>query len=127
MGFHVCEFCHTDGKENRFSHLSSGDVNLTFANGHRWVMPDMILHYIADHRWQPPQEFINDVMTQPLSQHGRLQTRGISINEIFNGTRIGYLSGELTTGPVPADFIEKLEELMKLAAQSGNRAQTKGI
>ncbi|MFA5125183.1 MAG: hypothetical protein WC473_05190 [Patescibacteria group bacterium] len=128
MGFHICEYCRTSDKQkNHFPYLSSGEVNLTFANGRRWVMPDMILHYIVDHHWQPPQEFVSDVMSQPLSQHGRLQTRGMSIAKILDGTKIGYLSGALTTGSVPAGFIEKLKELMSLAIQFDNRAQTKGI
>lgn len=54
MGFHVCEYCGTNPQPKpRFSFLSSGDVTLVFGNGHMWEMPDMILHYVADHGWLP--------------------------------------------------------------------------
>lgn len=134
MGFHTCEYCVDKGIEPRFGHLSSGDVNLTFTNGDRWVMPDMILHYVADHNWPPPQKFIEDVMTGELAQCDRQQTRGMTLtaifenrNKIYEAVKVGYLSGSLTTGPVPEGFVEKLEELMKKAGAMGLRAQTKGF
>lgn len=126
MGFHVCEFCERGKTDtNRFNHLSSGDVNLTFTNGHRWVMPDMILHYVADHGWVPPDAFIDDVMDGELAAGDRRQTRGIG--DIFDATHIGYLSGPFERGSVPEGFVERLESLMHEAGLSGNRAQTKGL
>lgn len=130
MGFHACEFCDAVSvTKNKFNHLSTGDVNLTFANGHRWVMPDMILHYLADHDWLPPQEFINDVLGVELADSGRIQTRGImmSIGDIYQGQRIGYLVGSFERGVVPDGFAERLELLMKKAGDMGYRAQTKGL
>ena len=122
MGSHWCELC--DGSYNNSGNLfpktSSGDVNLTFENGHKWVMPDMILHYVADHKWQPPQEFVEDVMNGELLRCDRTQTRDM-------GFEVGYLSGEIIPGVVPEKFIENLESLMEIAAGFGMRAQTKGI
>ena len=122
MGSHWCELC--DGSYNNSGNLfpktSSGDVNLTFKNGHKWVMPDMILHYVADHKWQPPQEFVEDVMNGELLRCDRTQTRDM-------GFEVGYLSGEIIPGVVPEKFIENLESLMEIAAGFGMRAQTKGI
>lgn len=123
MGFHVCEFCpHESVGISRFKKTSSGDVTLTFTNSHKWVMPDMILHYVADHNWMPPQEFINDVMNGELADSGRIQTRGMSI-----GGRVGYLAGSFEQGTAPDGFVERLEKLMQQAGSRGNRAQTKGL
>ena len=83
MGWHTCEFCPQEPTETRFKNTSSGDVNLTFTNGHRWVMPDMILHYVADHSWLPPQDFMDDVINGELADSGRVQTRGMSIGEVL--------------------------------------------
>jgi hypothetical protein len=88
-------------------------------------MPDMILHYVADHNWQPPEEFVADVMNGTLEMGGRRQTRGVS--DLFDGaTKVGYLEGEIPKGSVPDGFVFKLESLMHQAAGAGNRAQTKG-
>jgi len=126
MGFHVCESCgRNPQKTNRYSHMSSGDVNLTFANGHSWTMPDMILHYVADHGWQPPDEFVYDVMNEILGSSDRVQTRGFAA--VYSGRRIGYLSGPITSVPVPDGFVDKLESLMETAKSSGMRAQTKSF
>ena len=120
MGFHLCTFCKPDA-QNRFSNISSGDVTLVFASGRSWEMPDMILHYVADHNWHPPGEFIRDVMNSQLIGGSRLQTKGLVV-------RIGYLvvlnSSEL--GSVPNGFIDRLKECMRLADEIGQRIQTRG-
>jgi hypothetical protein len=127
MGFHVCEYSHSG--DNRYPETSSGDVLLVFKNGHKWTMPDMILHYVADHGWQPPAEFVRDVMTQELNLEdvGRMQTRNFSIGDLFNGTRVGYLAGSFNAGHVPDGFIERLKKYMNQASLGGNRAQTKSL
>lgn len=125
MGFHICGACKGSSISRRFPNTSSGDVNLSFTNGRRWVMPDMILHYVADHGWQPPADFVADVMNGTLKTGGRRQTRGAD-NVFENATRMGYLEGAISTGSVPSGFAEKLESLMQQASDGGMRAQTKG-
>ncbi|MDO8558003.1 MAG: hypothetical protein Q7S09_02300 [bacterium] len=126
MGFHVCEYCTAETQaKNRFQRNSSGDVNLTFANGHRWVMPDMILHYVADHGWKAPAEFVDDVMNGEFTKSGHVQTRSMSLSDILTGTRVGYLTGPFEIGSVPDGFTEKLEKLMQQAGAAGLRLQTK--
>lgn len=121
MGFHACEYCPTGG-QGRYNHLSSGDVTLIFDSGCVWEMPDMILHYIADHGWQPPAEFVDDVMNCKLIGGERLQTKSP-----VTPTKIAYLNGPFTQGPVPNGFVEKLESLMHQAAREGNRVQYRGV
>lgn len=131
MGFHTCAFCSEDDG-NRFSRHSSGDTNLTFTNGNHWVVPDMILHYVADHNWLPLSEFIDDVMTGELKVCERRQTRNLNMSAIhdaiLDATKVGYLANEeFTFGPVPCGFVEKLEALMKQADGLDMRVQTKGV
>lgn len=118
MGFHICEYCRP-GSKGRYHNTSSGDVILKFDSGNIWEMPDMILHYIADHEFKPPVEFIEDVMNGRVTGSKRLQTKGLP-------RRVGYLSGNYAEGEVPAGFLEKLESLMIAAEHSGNRIQYRG-
>lgn len=116
MGFHVCEYC---GEAT-----SSGDVTMAFMNGHVWMMPDMILHYVADHGWLPPADFQGDVMAvQPIAML-RQQTKGVDVR------RVGYLSGpqiDWQQGPQLAPtFFLRLWSLMQRAARQGDRKQTRG-
>lgn len=115
VGFHICEYCKTTEK-SRYPITSSGDVTLVFDSGRAWQMPDMILHYVADHNWLPPAELIEDVMKKKMIDGERLQTKGIPTN-------VGYLSGPFETGRVPKYFVEKLESLMHQAERQGNRIQ----
>lgn len=117
MGFHVCEYCDSNPE------TSSGDVTMNFDNGHSYEAPDMLVHYVRDHEFQPPQQFVDDVLNTELVSGGRVQTRSPIGAE---PDRIGYLSGEYFKGPVPDSFVEKLERVMKLAADlTGGRTQTK--
>ncbi len=107
MGSHVCKYCNpSDSKANRYPMTSSEDVTLMFSTGRSWQMPDTILHYVVDHGWQPPADFIDDVMSRQLLGGHRVQTRTLLI-------KIGYLSGEFTQGPVPSGFVKKLESLLR--------------
>ena len=120
MGIHVCEYKHTG--ECWYPDVSSGDVVLEFANNNAWEMPDMILHYVRDHNYLPPLEFINDVMNQPYVGGVRYQTKSLSSRK---PVKVGYLSGEFTVGNVPAYFVERLESLMMKSERDGKRIQTR--
>ncbi len=130
MGFHVCEYCTQVSFSGRAKQpaLSSGDVSLFFADrgmGHQWVMPDMIVHYVRDHGYLPPQEFIDDMM---LGQHiigERWQTKGIS--SLTPTRQVGYLSGDFPHGVPPTGFLEKLQSLMQKEQDGGDRRQTRGM
>jgi hypothetical protein len=107
MGFHVCEYCLKKDKKT-----SSGTVYLNFGPGNHY----MILHYVKDHGYRPPVEFIEDVTNGRLIDSKRAQSKSISMP-------VGFLEGEFEKGEVPAGFIEKLEELMVGAELAGNRVQ----
>jgi hypothetical protein len=112
-GLHFCEYCMEEPvADPRFDITSSGDVTMEFSSGRIWVMPDMILHYVEDHKFLPEQEFVDDVMNGQLTGGERLQTKAAP-------RPIGYLEGPFPTGNVPEGFIERLEELMQLAEKLG--------
>ncbi|HYF05549.1 MAG TPA: hypothetical protein VEA59_05240 [Patescibacteria group bacterium] len=123
MGFHVCEYCPSEAQQiNKFSRHSSGDVTLKFAGGSIYTMPDMVLHYVGDHQWLPPAEFISDVMTKELALGSRLQTKSASAAP----KPVGYLHGTFSVGKVPPGFLDKLGKLMRRASLGGARRQTRG-
>ena len=120
MGFHICEYCPKDSSQPPAS--SSGDVTLEFANGHRYQAPDMLPHYVGEHGYCPPEQFVDDVLNTEFTGGNRRQTRSVAAPE-----PVGYLSGDYEKGPVPPLFLEKLERVMQLAAGLNERRQSKGI
>lgn len=116
MGFHICEYCPKGVRPA----TSSGDVFLTFTNGHSYVMPDMIVHYVQMHVYQPPQAFVDDVMSGALLYGERAQTKSLPV-------QVGYLSGDYPCGETPHLFVYVLAGMMTLAAEQGERRQTRGV
>lgn len=118
MGFHVCHLCNNDA--------SSGDITLRFSSGRAWVMPDMILHYIAEHGYMPPKEFQEDIWTSTMVESERIQTKGLQ-NE---PAKVGYLDSEQfnrwgSANQAQALLFMKLWQLIQIASQSGGRRQTR--
>ena len=66
-GFHVCPFC----KERRFGipveldgkslSLGSAEIEISDDQGRVYRAPDLIYHYITEHQYLPPPEFIQAV------------------------------------------------------------------
>lgn len=114
MGFHVCEYCREE--------TSSGDVTLAFDSGRTWVVPDMILHYVAEHGYQPSAFFVHDVTRETLRSGSRSQTKGVT-----EPIREGYLSGPFPSGAVPEGFFVALWRVMRQAERGGRRVQTRSF
>ena len=57
MGFHSCEFCDKSHNTGRFG-VPSGNI--------LFVAPTMIVHYVEQHRYAPPNEFVSAVLKSPL-------------------------------------------------------------
>lgn len=56
-GFHTCEFC---GRAH-------GTANFGVPAGERlFFSPEMIVHYVEEHRYTPPAEFIAAILASPL-------------------------------------------------------------
>ena len=125
MGFHVCEYCKDE--------ISSGDVTLDYGNGNVFQVPDMILHYIADHQYLPPEEFINIVRGCDLVNGRRVLTKSTATKvghlsgPFPTATKVGYLSGPFPTGLTPANFFESLWFDIRKATKMHQRRQTRGM
>jgi hypothetical protein len=66
-GFHVCPFCkerrsgvpmELDGK---FIYLGSAEIEITDQEGRTYVAPDLLFHYVTEHRYFPPPDFVRAV------------------------------------------------------------------
>ncbi len=57
-GFHGCEYCRGKAEGN-------GQIRVCHANGTWYASPQLIGHYVADHEYLPPADFI-DAVCDPL-------------------------------------------------------------
>lgn len=117
MGFHTCQFCEAAGEEH--PRTSSGDVRMTFTNGHQYVMPDMIVHYVEDHMYAPPEQFVEDVLDGALLESMRNQSVAMS-------EHVGYLEDPyFPRGQTTTLFQLRLRQLIEKATRQGARIQTR--
>jgi hypothetical protein len=64
-GFHECEFCSKPLKSRRHGDdLASGTFGVP-AIDRIYYCPEMIAHYVAEHEYLPPPEFVAAVMACP--------------------------------------------------------------
>jgi hypothetical protein len=56
-GYHTCEFCGRSHGIGNFG-VPSGDL--------LFVAPEMVVHYIEQHGYRPPAEFVEAVLRSPL-------------------------------------------------------------
>lgn len=65
-GFHYCELCDreeiaiTAGSRQRL--LGSAEIWVRGAHGVVYAAPDLIIHYIREHEYLPPREFLDAVL-----------------------------------------------------------------
>ena len=64
-GFHECEFCSKPLKARRAGHdLASGTFGVP-AGDRIYYCPEMIAHYVSEHEYLPPPEFVAAVLACP--------------------------------------------------------------
>ena len=61
LGYHDCEICLDLGKK----HSDLRNVFIPAKNGVVYLAPGMIVHYIREHDYLPPDDFINAVLNAP--------------------------------------------------------------
>ena len=73
QGFHVCEFCDMPHDKAPTAQrgeeiLSLGFIEIrVFSRSNRvYAAPNLIYHYVVEHHYQPPEEFIQAVLECPL-------------------------------------------------------------
>jgi hypothetical protein len=71
-GFHICELCNRAlfdpvmiKQDNQELLLGSAEIRVFAQNGLVYAAPDLIYHYVVEHHYQPPDEFIQAVLEGP--------------------------------------------------------------
>ena len=63
LGHHVCEFCPDASWGDPYFHeMGNGEIRVRGASGIWYVAPRLVIHYVVEHRYCPPQDFIEAVM-----------------------------------------------------------------
>jgi nucleoside phosphorylase len=67
-GFHMCPYCTYEGPRNAFTYPArggNGEIRVKGENGIVYAAPVLICHYITEHKYRPPKEFVNVVARLP--------------------------------------------------------------
>jgi len=68
-GWHECEFCpakpYDPMAENDLDPLGTAEIRV-FHKGRIYAAPNLIYHYVAEHHYRPPEEFIDAVLNAPI-------------------------------------------------------------
>ncbi|WP_253839075.1 hypothetical protein [Actinokineospora globicatena] len=127
-GYHGCPFCgvHTHlptSFEEGFNgtvHLGSAEIQVTSRDGTVYAAPTTVAHYVAEHGYQPPQAFVDAVLTASakVGPWGtRVPTPQPDLSEGFEDDDpvrwVGWLNPEhdFTGGPVDHDLLAALRQL----------------
>jgi hypothetical protein len=69
-GLHECDICRSRsaneverGDEKLL--LGSAEIRVVSREGHVYAAPNLIYHYVVDHSYAPPPEFVGAVLTSP--------------------------------------------------------------
>src|SRR5262245_47403847 len=73
-GKHVCEFCvpplDVISMDQRYEAVweyfrsGNGEIRVAAADGTVYSAPALLLHYVSEHQYRPPQQFIDAVLYQ---------------------------------------------------------------
>jgi hypothetical protein len=71
-GYHRCELCNEPAYRFQVPltkgdlYLGSAEIRVFNNKGVVYAAPNLIYHYVADHHYRPPEEFIKAVLEGPL-------------------------------------------------------------
>lgn len=101
MGYHTCQFCaeskpvvQVEWEGGRFA-LGDGEIRV-IGTGVVYAAPTLIYHYVADHDYAPPQEFVQAVLNGPGP--------GSSEHRIL----VEMVNGEFRRPALPPEFQQRL-------------------
>jgi len=69
-GFHQCLFCRSHvwavevSRGDRTIILGSAEIRVKGKDGKVYAAPDLIFHYVAEHHYKPPTEFVEALLSQ---------------------------------------------------------------
>lgn len=94
-GFHICPFCKVKShgvkatRKNRERVLGDAELRI-FAeeNDIVYAVPNLIYHYVAEHKYSPPQEFVKALLLPAAAEksdlsHPYTEALAKGINKIF--------------------------------------------
>ena len=67
-GFHVCSFCELFGEsymENEEVPAGNAEIRAIGKGGKIYAAPTLVYHYVVEHHYCPPEEFIRAVLEGP--------------------------------------------------------------
>ena len=70
-GLHDCHMCWEWGAPHQFSwkgegqHLGSAEIRVFSNRGTIFAAPNLIFHYVSDHGYRPPEEFLEALSETP--------------------------------------------------------------
>lgn len=69
-GFHLCEFCPKGTcvqfeRNGQRMFLGSAEIRVFALNGLVYAAPTLLYHYVADHHYRPPPEFLKALREGP--------------------------------------------------------------
>lgn len=80
-GFHGCPFCLAESpvrvRSERLARpvpLGMAEIHVPGPDGVVYAAPTLVIHYITDHGYRPPQEFIDAVLAAPHPEDGPAPT-----------------------------------------------------
>lgn len=120
-GYHLCNLCNDENPEifvarykQKSISLGNSEIRVFAQAGKVYAAPNLIYHYVVDHDYYPPEEFIQSVMAGPFP--GSEEYELLANN--FDWDRHWAMSLEESVG-----FINQLVELARetLTDQSGNK------
>lgn len=68
-GYHQCQFCKSKAfgletaRKGKTLVLGSAEIRVKGKGGTVYAAPDLIYHYVAEHHYKPPQEFIDALLS----------------------------------------------------------------
>jgi hypothetical protein len=71
-GFHECQFCDAPtfgvevSRNDQRTGLGSAEIRVEGKGGIRYAAPDLIYHYVAEHDYDPPKEFVEAVLQRSI-------------------------------------------------------------
>lgn len=92
-GFHMCPFCQYDGRRDAFTYparAGNGEIRVKGENGIVYAAPVLICHYISEHNYRPPREFLDAVgklPNEPSDQSKRIAIIGALEREMHSLVR----------------------------------------
>lgn len=113
-GVHACQFCYkkTGNGEIKFKRKSDGKI---------YVSPILIIHYIEEHAYMPPECFVNDILNNNgefISQNGKFNYGELNTSESVD--LVGEFTNKLSLQVRDMIDEEVLNTVIKKALKSKN-------